>query len=79
MKIIARIPVIFVILIQNYNGYDGFSINSKCHSAYPEEREYLLREGFNVTVLKVEDQFVIKNDICSEYNDKQISVVYLYH
>ena len=48
-------PVLFVYSILNYYGFPGFRLNSKKYSVYPGEQEYLLMEGFEVFVLKVED------------------------
>jgi len=48
-------PVLFVYSIRNHAGFNGFRLNSKKYSVYPGEQEYLLMEGFEVYVLKVED------------------------
>ena len=39
-------PVLFVFSITNFNGFNGFRLNSKKYSVYPGEQEYLLCEGF---------------------------------
>ena len=70
-------PVLFVYSIRNYEGFDGFRLNSKRYSVYPGEQEYLLMEGFIVYVLGIEDKFTIKNKFLAKYNSKTVTVIYL--
>ena len=50
-------PVLFVYLMQNYQGFPGFRLNDKAYSNVPTEYEYLLKEGILVHVLAVERDF----------------------
>jgi len=55
------VPVLFVTLIRNYHGFNGFRLNTKYYSAYPEEQEYVFNEGFECEVLGTDDDVVIRN------------------
>ena len=49
------VPVLFLISVQNYNGFNGFRLNGEKYSAYPLEREVILLDGTKVIVMKVEE------------------------
>jgi len=40
--------------MRNYEGLSAFRLNNLKYSAYSEEKEYLLIEGFMVYVMEVE-------------------------
>lgn len=44
-----------MISIQNYRGISGFRLNHQAYSAHDHEQEFLLMEGLQVFVLKVEE------------------------
>lgn len=44
-----------MISVQNYHGYHAFRLDDEKYSAYPYEKEFLLAEGVEVYVMKVED------------------------
>lgn len=46
--------VLFVITCQNYETFQGISMNSEEYTSYPNEQEILLREGCPVWILGVE-------------------------
>jgi len=50
-------PVLYIYSITNYDGFRGFRVNEPNYSAFPHEQEYLLCEGFKVTVLGSEEDF----------------------
>ena len=52
----AMVPVLFLISVQNYNGFNGFRLNGEKYSAYPLEREVILLDGTKVVVMKVEER-----------------------
>ena len=52
-------PVLFIFAITNSIGFNGFRLNSKRYSVYPEEQEFLLMEGFPVYILGIEDKMKI--------------------
>ena len=54
-------PVLFVYSVRNYRGFSGFRMSDERYTAYPQEQEYLLQEGFRVYALDVENDFVINN------------------
>ena len=60
-------PVLFVFAIQNFKGFAGFRLNLDKYSAYPAEQEVILKEGFEVHVLKVESVKV--QNQCVEASD----------
>jgi len=65
--------------MRNHDGFDGFRLNDKRFSVFPYEQEFLLMEGFQVFVLEVQDEFVIKNkhrDL-QRYDGKELTVIYL--
>lgn len=47
--------VLFAICLHNYSGYCGFRMDSSLYGAYPEEKEVLLMEGIQVSVMGVEE------------------------
>jgi len=47
--------VVFIVSVQNYNGFNGFRLNGEKYSAYPLEREVILLDGTKVVVFKVEE------------------------
>lgn len=55
------VPVIYVFLCKNYDFVAGFQLNNEALTAYPEEAEFLLEQGCNVTVLAVEENVILKN------------------
>ncbi len=55
------ISTLFVISCQNYCSPDGFRMNNEAYTAYPSEREILLRDGCPVFVLALEKDIVINN------------------
>ena len=50
--------VVFAICLHNFEGFDGFRMNSALYGAHPEEQEILLMEGVQVAVLGVEDMHI---------------------
>lgn len=46
-------PVLFVIGLQNYDGFSGVRLNTNTTTAYLNEQEVLLRDGCSVHVLGV--------------------------
>jgi len=52
-------PVLFVYCVRNYDGFRGFRMNNSKFTAYPQEQEYLLMEGFQIYVAEVENDFLI--------------------
>ena len=75
--------VVFAICLQNYDGFDGFRMNSALYGAHPEEQEILLCEGVEVAVLGVEDMHIdnsLSGDpFWDDFNHKTVTVVYLFH
>ena len=49
--------VLFVICIQNYKDFEGFRMNNRQYTAYPEEKEILLMEGFPVAILGADEHY----------------------
>lgn len=47
-------PVLFVISIQNYNGFSGIRLDSKACTAYPDLKEVILSKGARVQVIALE-------------------------
>lgn len=72
--------VLFVFIILNKNGFEGFHLSNKNYSAYPHEQEYLLMEGIRVKPLKIEPDVVIRNthNEINRFNGKVITIVYLF-
>ena len=70
-------PVLFIFAIRNIDGFNGFRLNSKRYSVYPEEQEFLLMEGFMVYILGIEDKMKISNKFLTNYNDKTVTIIYL--
>ena len=54
--------VLFVFFFRNYKEFGGFRLNKPEYSAFPFEEEYLLMEGIDVWVLRVDENVVIKNE-----------------
>ena len=52
-------PVLFVFLLKNYNGFSGWRLTNSNYTAYPQEQEFLFREGFGIIVLHVDDSVLI--------------------
>ena len=75
-----KIPVLFVLLKQNYWGYGCVMMNGEAYTCYPSEGEMLLMEGFPIRILGFENNVVINNkhESLKEYYSKQVMVVYLY-
>ena len=75
--------VVFAICLQNFDGFNGFRMNSAMYSAHPEEQETVLMEGLQVAVLGVEDMFIDNSldadPFWDDFNHKTVSVVYLFH
>ena len=79
--------VLFVYMMQNYQGFPGFRMNHPDYSNFPEEQEYLLKEGIMVRILDIKRNMKIQNYVknqkdgnkCANYNGKLITIVYLYH
>lgn len=46
-------PAIFVISCMNFTGFSGIQMNCEAYSAYPEEREILIADGFDCYILQV--------------------------
>ena len=74
-------PVIFVISCKNYYSPDGISLKDENCSSYPQEKEFLLREGCPVFVLEVIPDYEIKNSHLSfsEYNGRKVTIINLFH
>ena len=53
--------VLYIYSITNFDGFRGFRVDDANYSAFPNEQEYLLCEGFKVTVLGAEEDFYIRN------------------
>ena len=73
--------VLFVFLIQNYIWNYGFRLTKGEYSVFPYEQEYLIAEGKEVMVLKVEENMVLKinqQEMEAQYNDQTVNVIYLY-
>ena len=70
-------PVLFVYLIQNYGGLRGFRLTKEKYSAFPHEQEYLLMEGLNVKVLKIQEDVKIQNNHSDlqNFNGKSVTVL----
>lgn len=47
-------PVLFVILCQNYHGFEGVRMNNESCNAYPGEKDVLLMESARLYVLTVQ-------------------------
>ena len=83
----GRVMVLFVMLVRNYDGYDGFRLNDIKYSAHPEEREVLFAEGCPVFVMGVEEVMIsnlkvdgkFENPFWAKFQDKTVTVVYLLH
>ena len=63
--------------------FNGFRMNSALYSAHPQEKEVLLIEGAEMAVMGLED-FYIDNQMQTDtfwddFNQKHITVVYLFH
>jgi len=54
-------PVIFVMSVRNQYAFHGIRIGNESYSAYPNEKQILMKEGCEVYVLKVEE-VKIEND-----------------
>ena len=73
--------VLFVFFCRNYKSFSGFRLDKGDYSAFPYEQEYLFMEGLEVTILKVEENFVIVNndkDLKPEFNGRTLNVIYLF-
>ena len=57
-----KIPTLFVITCQNYNGIFGMTMNNEAYSSYPSEEEILLCEGCSLYVLAVDTNVKIDNN-----------------
>ena len=75
------IPVLFVILCQNYDSPAGIFMNNSAYTAYCHEGEFLLMEGFEVYVLAVKHGVKINNGTkgMEKYNGKTVSIIYMYN
>lgn len=47
-------PVLFVLSMRNWKGYNGLRLRNEGYSAYPAEKQLLLFQGLTVFVLKVQ-------------------------
>lgn len=50
-----EVSVMFIISVQNYNGFKCFRLNGEKYSAYPQEKEVILLDGTQVAVMNVEE------------------------
>ena len=74
-------PVLFVVACQNYNTFQGISMNSEDYTAYPCEQEILHREGCPVWILGVErlDKITNIHRQFRDYVGKPLTMVHLFH
>ena len=73
-------PVLFVIGIQNYDGFAGVRLNIDALTAYINEQEILLRDGCSIHVLGVQkiSKIKIKNSNIRA-GSSGIKVIHLFH
>ena len=73
-------PVLFVLLLQNYRSFGAFRLNKKHYTAFTEEEEFLFMAGFRLQVLQIEQELKVTNEhkATKEFNGKKMHVVYLY-
>jgi len=76
-----KVSVLFIFLIQNHCGFRGFRLNDDKYSAYSHEQEYLLVEGFQVQILKIDKNIKIVNKTrgSGHYSSKVLTIFYLYN
>ena len=69
----------FLISVQNYNGFNGFRLNGEKYSAYPLEREVVLLDGTKVAVMKAEDiEVKNKNREFKELDGHTVTFIHLF-
>jgi len=73
-------PVIFVICLQNYNGFKGFRLNKAKYSSHHHDEELLLLDGVTMFVVNVEE-LVFETEVESllQFNNKTFTIVYLFN
>lgn len=72
-------PVVFSIFCQNSNGFPGFKNLKENSTAYPIEREFLLREGQMVVVLHVREVTITNNNsYYKKINGKSVTIIHLW-
>ena len=76
-----RKAVIFVICCHNFVAPAGIRMNNEAYTGYPSEAEFMLIEGCKVTVLGVEHDFLIENQLeCfKSFKGVPFTVIHLYH
>merc|ERR1712086_602585 len=62
-------PVLFVFFFQNFNIFSGFRLNKPEFSAFPDEEEFLLKEGYGFIVLKIDENVVMDCKIITAVKD----------
>lgn len=67
--------------MKNYKASNGFfRLTDKNYTAHPGEQEYILMEGTQVQVLKVEEiQIKTSNWLYRDLNDRILTIIHLYH
>lgn len=76
--------VLFVICVHNWDGYNGFRLNSLDHTAHPEEKEVLLADGVRMAVMGIEEILIdrsegLDDDMWNKLNGKKLTVIYMFH
>jgi len=73
-------PVLFTISVRNFYGFRGFRLNTPQFSAFPQEKEFVLMDGTQFYVLKVEET-VIENDNegFEDFNARYMTLIHLYY
>lgn len=70
------LPVLFVFVLRNYRGLKGaFRLNQPEYTAYLNEQETLLIDGFQVYVLDVK----VKEDVTIGNHNTALTVITLFH
>lgn len=72
--------VVFVILMQNYTPFGGIRLSNDNFSAYTYEQDIVLKEGLELLPIELEEITVEnKAAMFADYNEKQITLIYLYN
>ena len=79
---LGQIPVLIVILLQNYIEYRGFRLNDTKYSQFTHESEVLLNIGIPVYILDIEDSnIMIKSQeivpVTGQYYEHNLKVIYM--
>ena len=72
-------PVLFVIGLQNYEGFTGLKLNIHALTAYINEQEVILRDGFQFHVLGIQKIDNIRNSSGKWGANSSIKVIHLFH